>query len=404
MDIIKAEFVVTTPMFLGAGSTGKDKQPDCADGIRGASVKGALRAAYRALNWSRIRITTDDDNQALHQLHAEEASIFGSAVKDNKGGQAQFLLRVLDGEAVPEKELAGRSGELEYLLGMGLYDTKSKMMLRDHIPANTVFKLQLVLKSSLSKEQKQQLLDTLLFWGLTGGLGSRARKGFGSISITELEYAGEKLDLPTTANEYKATLKKLVGTDLATGSAPLTAFSNQTKMQISGSNNDALVLLKHHGTQMGVYRGFGFNGKTLGQKAEANFDNDRQWVYKLSKKKADINYLPKRAIFGLPHPAHYKNINFNVTVDADTGRRASPLFAHIHQLPNGLYVLLHTLYVSQFLPEQSKVLIDSEFGKGRNAVKAQEYSLANANTQVDWTVLNTFLQRFNPPTEDVICG
>ena len=113
MDIIKAEFVVTTPMFLGAGSTGKDKQPDCADGIRGASVKGALRAAYRALNWSRIRITTDDDNQALHQLHAEEASIFCSAVKDKKGGQAQFLLRVHDGHAITVTEIANKNGELE---------------------------------------------------------------------------------------------------------------------------------------------------------------------------------------------------------------------------------------------------------------------------------------------------
>ena len=404
MDIIKAEFVVTTPMFLGAASAGANKQPECADGIRGASVKGALRATYRALNWSRIRKSATDDTQALHQLHAEEAAIFGSAVKDKKGGQAQFLLRVQNMEAAQQKQQAITDSALHYLLGMGLYEAKNKSIARDHIPAETTFKLELALKPSLSKAQKQQLQETLLFWGLTGGLGSRARKGFGSVSITSLEWLGKKIDLPTTVQEYKAKLQSLVGKDLVDGLAPLTAFSNQTKMQLSGSNNDALVLLKHHGTQMGVYRGFGFNGKTLGQKAEANFDNDRQWVYKLSKENANVNYLPQRSVFGLPHPAYYKNIDFNVKIDAETGRRASPLFAHIHQFPNGLYILLHTLYVSQFLPEQTKVLIDSEFGKDRRAVKAQGYTLNNLDNRVDWSVLDTFLQRFNPTTEDVIYG
>ncbi len=394
MDIIKAEFVVTTPMFLGAASAGANKQPECADGIRGASVKGALRATYRALNWSRIRNSATDDTQALHQLHAEEAAIFGSAVKDKKGGQAQFLLRVHDGEATPQKELTNKNDALEYLLGMGLFHFRNGM-LRDHLPVETTFKLELALKPSLSKAQKQQLQETLLFWGLTGGLGSRARKGFGSVSITSLERLGKKIDLPTTVQEYKAKLQSLVGTDLVDGLAPLTAFSNQTRMQISGIDKDVFRLLKSHGRQMALYRGYGRNGRVLGEAAEQNFRGDHAWAYALNQRQADTNYLPARAVFGLPHSYFLSGASFNLSVEAATGRRASPLFAHLHRLPDGQHLLLHTLYTGQFLPDQVAVNVDS---------RAQKYTLNNLDNRVDWSVLDTFLQRFKPSTEDVIYG
>ena len=395
MDIIKAEFVVTTPMFLGAASAGANKQPECADGIRGASVKGALRATYRALNWSRIRNSATDDTQALHQLHAEEAAIFGSAVKDKKGGQAQFLLRVQNMEAAQQKQQAITDSALHYLLGMGLYEAKNKSIARDHIPAETTFKLELALKPSLSKAQKQQLQETLLFWGLTGGLGSRARKGFGSVSITSLERLGKKIDLPTTVQEYKAKLQSLVGTDLVDGLAPLTAFSNQTRMQISGIDKDVFRLLKSHGRQMALYRGYGRNGRVLGEAAEQNFRGDHNWAYALNQRQADTNYLPARAVFGLPHSYFLSGASFNLSVEAATGRRASPLFAHLHRLPDGQHLLLHTLYRGQFLPDQVAVNVDS---------RAQSYTLNNLDNRVDWSVLDTFLQRFNPTTEDVIYG
>lgn len=388
MDIIKADFVVTTPMFLGAGSAGAGKQPDCADTIRGSSIKGALRAAYRALNWSRVRLAAGNDEQALRQLHADEAVIFGSAAKDEKGGQASFLLRVKSSEIKPQREISGNSDALKYLLGMGLYHFRNGM-LRDHIPAETAFILELAIKPSLSLEQKQQLQDCLLFWGLTGGLGSRARKGFGSVSMTSLTVSGKETALPTTKQEYGALLQQLLGKERAPGIAPFTAVSQQTSMQISGEDRNALELLKRHGREMAMYRGYGRNGKTLGQPAEQNFRNDHDWAYALSKREADASYLPKRTVFGLPHPYYLSGANFNVAVDAamrgNSTRRASPLFAHVHRLPNGQHLLLHTLYRSQFLPDSLDVQVKT---------KAQSYTLSSVDKKIDWSVLDRFLDRF----------
>lgn len=394
MDILKAECVVVTPMFLGAASRTGGNAPDCADGIRGASVKGALRAVFRALNWSRIRQMAATDDQALHLLHTEEAAIFGSAAKDNRGGQARFLLRVHEASATPQKEIAGKNSALDYLLGMGLYHFRDGM-LRDHIPADTSFKLELALKPSLSKQQRQQLKDTLLFWGLMGGLGSRVRKGFGSVSLVSLHDSQGEIPLPSTVEEFKSCVRNLLGTDLVEGQAPFTAFTRATRMQISASGKNALDLLKRHADEMGMYRGYGRDHKTFKKPAEKNFQQDHDWAYDLSKGKADKNYLPKRAVFGLPHPYFLSGAGFKVEVEAATGRRASPLMAHIHRLPSGEHLLVHTVYRSQFLPESVEVQVNT---------KAQSYRLKQIDQKIDWDVLDTFLSRFKPTAGDVIHG
>src|SRR5690554_3841611 len=131
---IRAKFVVATPMFLGESPTG-DQQVECAETIRGASVKGALRAHFRSLNWGRIRNDSASNNEALKILHQEESAIFGSAVRDGKGGQAQFLMRIKSDELKLVKELSNKNSAVEYLLGMGLYSKEG--MLRSHIPADT---------------------------------------------------------------------------------------------------------------------------------------------------------------------------------------------------------------------------------------------------------------------------
>ena len=151
---------------------------------------------------------------------------------------------------------------------------------------------------------------------------------------------------------------------------------------------------------MALYRGYGRKNndglaKVLGETAEQNFTTDHDWAYALSERRADVNYLPRRAVFGLPHPYYLSGANFNLSVEAATGRRTSPLFAHAHRFPDGQHLLLHTLFRGQFLPNQVTIKVES---------RAQKYTLNNVDNRVDWTVLDTFLQRFNPSTEDVIYG
>jgi len=85
MKTIEATYRIVTPMFIGGANH------DPSDGIRPPSFKGALRFWWRALNWGKFyQKNNRDEAAALKALHQEEARLFGSAVKDGKGGQGVF--------------------------------------------------------------------------------------------------------------------------------------------------------------------------------------------------------------------------------------------------------------------------------------------------------------------------
>lgn len=382
MELITAKFQVVTPMFLGeSGSV-------CADSIRGSSVKGALRAAFRALSWARIRSKKSSDDDALKQLHREESDLFGAAAGQNTAlGQAKFLLRVKTFNSIrTSRKLTGETDEIKYLLGMGLYPSENRK-LRDHIAAGGEFELELALKSSLTAQQKQQLIDTIKLFGFLGNLGCRARKGFGSVSLIELKY-GDDIALPKTVDAFKDELIRLIGHDLPTSLPPLTAFSKHTHMQISATGSDAFQLLKKHGSELGRYRGFGREcygvHKTFGQTSEANFKGDHDWAYDVAKGNGKA-ILPQRAVFGLPHP-YRLSTRVNIEVDSSTGRRASPLFAHVHQLPGGQCLLVHSLLKAVFLPQSADVNVKT---KGQ-----KDIAIGKVDEQINWGVIETFLNRF----------
>src|SRR5690606_16916862 len=150
----------------------------------------------------------------------------------------------------------GRGAEIEYLLGMGLYHFRNGMA-RDHVSSGTEFSLELAIKPQVTSAQKEQLLDTLKLFGLLGNLCSRARKGFGSVSLLSLKDGDAELLLPANAEEYKAEIKRLLGHSLVADLPPFTAFSQHSRIQISAVEKDPLSLLKKHGSELGRYRGFG---------------------------------------------------------------------------------------------------------------------------------------------------
>lgn len=401
MKIIKAKFRIVTPMFLGEASipgSGQNNEIQCAESIRGASVKGALRAMYRSLNWGRIRNQSCNNDEALNTLHKAEADLFGASAKTEGdkvvGGQAKFLLRVKSDKLTTKKDLSGKTSEIEYLLGMGLFHFRAGM-LRDHIEAGSDFTIELGLKPVVTEQQQQQLADTLLLFGLLGNLGSRARKGFGSVSIVELSVNSKDITLPQNADEYKAVLENVIGKDVSPELPPFTAFSSNTQLQISDQSRNPMELLKKHGLEFGMYRGYGreVSGQreVFGRNAEANFVDDHDWAYQISQNNAGARRrLPRRAVFGLPHP-YFLGSGAKIAIDAATGRRASPLFAHIHQLPNGESLLVHTLYQADFLP--NGVGVDISVGK-------DESTIFDPSEQFDWGVIENFLERFE--NRDVI--
>src|SRR5690606_15618365 len=128
-----------------------------------------------------------------------------------KGHQARFQLRVESVEQATPVDLPnpGSNDALGYLLGQGLYHFKTGVQ-RQCIPSGATFTLTLKEKPGSDKpsaEQWQQLEEALWAFGLLGALGSRGRKGLGSIAMQEL--SGGALQAPASLAEYEQALHTL---------------------------------------------------------------------------------------------------------------------------------------------------------------------------------------------------
>jgi CRISPR-associated protein Cmr1 len=365
------KFQIVTPMFLG----GADQQ---AEGIRPASIKGALRFWWRALNWARCWQAGNQNNeQALRLLHADEARLFGVSASEAGGGQGVFLMSVTQ-EKTPKIEqpfTPMAPGQL-YLLGMGLATFKEGgKCLRNALNKGGTFTLKLAFHPKASAADTQQVKDAVRAFELLGALGSRARHGLGSVA-------------PTTAMsraDYVTAVKALLQPTLvATTEAPFTAFSSRSSVDMSATGADALKLLDAVGREQQLHRSYGQGGKVNGQLAERNFADDHDLILDATQGKAPRN-APARAVFGLPHNYFFSSTkgkaDVNYAPGGQEGRRASPLLLHIHPVSDGGYVAIHTLMPAQFLPTGGQIRIKT---------KSSFDVPANPN----WQVLHGYLDRF----------
>lgn len=366
----EATFRITTPMFIG----GSDQT---ATEVRPASVKGALRFWWRALNWARhAQAYPHDETAALRALHAEEARLFGMAAREGGGGQGVCLLSVDQGKikaAEPPLRVP------RYLLGMGLTKTER------HALVGGEFNVRLLFRPNCIEADKQSVLDALYLFGLLGSLGSRARHGMGSVSLSRWQADARKV--PATRADYLAALRSLlpqIGPQLAADLPPFTAFSGRSRIDLSAHGKDPLDLLADVGSEQQRYRSFGQNGKVLGSDAERNFVADHDLIFDATQGKP-VTKAPQRAVFGLPHNYFFSSTkgkaDVNYAPEGKDGRRASPLLLHIHALSETSYLAVHTLLPARFLPEAAQIRI-----------KAQRTNMVEA--KVDWQVLSNYLNRF----------
>jgi CRISPR-associated protein Cmr1 len=288
---IEAVYRIVTPMFIGDA----DQK---ASGITAASVKGALRFWWRALNWGRVREGCSNDEDALKALHEEEAELFGSSAYDNKQrrkagkigiGQSKVRLRIkqpVNLNPINDWPVAPPAGTASNYLGMGLWETRESVH-RPALKEGQSFTLEMVCCHLLDL-QKQSLLQALKMLGLAGGIGGRSRRAFGSIGIESLN----GIDYQCASQEKYVELLKttLSGVKLQTEYPPYTAFCLGSKLAITtfASNRDARA-------------------------CHAKLGN----LYKA--RRTAITPTENRKVFGLPMPSINK-------------RRASPLFFHIHPL------------------------------------------------------------------------
>ncbi len=381
--LLTAQFNITTPMFLGGAD---QKIPET---IRPPSIKGALRFWWRALNWARIRTLHSSDKAALQQLHKEEGELFGGAHihgRDDQGKevvqaqQSRVALRISRQEQ-QQAEFTLSPG-LQYLLGMGLYNFREGM-LREAIRGS--FTLDLHFAPTLSDDQRRQVEEAVLCFGLLGALGSRARHGWGSVSIERLK--GGKLTAPSTIAEYKEQLRDILAKCEALQSEPpYSAFCSQSRVDISLQGRDPIALLRRLGDEQQMYRSWGQKGKVAGKDAERNFRDDHDWAYRVARGEPPAT-APQRAIFGLPHNYFLSGHN-NAKIDTEvTGnrRRASPLLAHIHQFPDGSCLLVQALLKSLFLPPELEMEVKVKNPRATYSVTVDP----------QWQVIHDFMNRFD---------
>ncbi|AVI62970.1 RAMP superfamily CRISPR-associated protein [Halomonas sp. GFAJ-1] len=392
-QLLKAEMLITTPMFLGDGG-------QKATSIRPPSIKGALRFWWRALQWPRLYQRHSHVGTALADLHTREAALFGLAaghkVAQNhddqhehqdkeSGGQGRFRISVTQPEVKADPDFRP-SASMQYLLGQGLYKGKLN---RDPLQQDKRFTLELTAKPGgqpVTEALWQSLEEALLCWGLLGGLGARARKGLGSVSLQSLE--GGQYQAPQNRTDYETLLETLLAPLQGQDGKlpPFTAFSSVSRVDIALEGKSPDKVLETLGHEMQMYRSYGRNKEVNRQPAEQNFADDHDLVLHAINTDT-LKQAPRRTVFGLPHNYFFSSVKKGYELSAALGdRRASPLLLHVHQLPEGEVLGVASVMPAVFLPPDNARL---KAGSRRKS----EYRLTSDD--IDWSVLHGYLDRFS---------
>lgn len=364
MNKFSIDFEIVTPMFM-AGNNQKTAE------FRLPSFKGALRFWYRAVSFPRLK--------SVETMKTEEDEVFGST------NNASKVILNLEAYRDGKKGVQFRNkGGLTYL-GYGVVDFRGNTI-RRYISPSTTGRITLLCRG-LDKVQLNNLKNALTAFALFGNLGSRSRKGYGSINFRSITLdKGERVYVqPKTTDELINKIQnfcKINRLAQVNFQPPFSAFSAKSRIHILDSATDGIELLNSIGERMALYRSWGRNGRVVGKPAEKNFKADHDLVRNMEFGKKPTTH-PERAIFGLPHNYFFGSTKFKANVEPDSKdltRRASPLFIKIHKLAERSVVAVSLILNSQFLPQGTKIKVSS------NKVTAK------VPPRPKWDVLTDFIE------------
>ncbi len=323
MKRIEAKFQVVTPCFLSGADHEKEAE------LRLPSIKGVLRFWWRALNYAQITPTEQKKNNGIiASLREKEGKLFGTSDSGKDQGQSSLIMRLNAGSQKPSeikapevlcyensKEVVGIGARY---LGFGVMEafeskkkgTKAGELTRPCLKAPFEFTLQIGAKE---QQHLDEILPALELLGLLGGLGSKSRKGYGSLNLIELKGDGVTWQKPASGNDYANRLRELLKPAIDYDPEPeISAFSSKSHICLTQfKGNKGMEVINSYGQEMQDYR--------RGKKG--------------------------KEVFGLPQgkvsPKKYD-------------RRASPLFFHVHKI-GGEFVGVALLLRSQFLPKGEKI-------------------------------------------------
>lgn len=375
MNTLQATYRVVTPLFISGADQNK------AD-LRPPSFKGVLRFWYRA--------TALPVMKSWIKVQQKEREIFGSTE-----GQARFMLNIQPVDNISIINAGQKwQGYGSAYLGYGLVRAGKLVTERPYVKQGTRFTVTIALRPKDSA-QEQELVDhlkrALIALGLFGGMGSRSRRGFGSLSLESLLYNDREIwAAPVDVNDLKTKLQNFFA-DLGNSSDYLpefSAFSARSRVSIVKTAEDALSLLDEVGREMIRYRSYGRQGRTGAhilpwgdEESKQYFSDDHHLVWNVANNTNSTNH-PRRVAFGLPHNYRFSN---GVIVGLNSEkyeRRASPLFIHLHELSEQ-YAAIITMLPARFLPENDRISLSKRGNRPTNVAQ-----------DVDFNVLDGFINRF----------
>ena len=376
---LEATYRVVTPLFAG----GADQQ-NTVD-LRAPAFKGVLRFWYRAVTLPFCRGN-------WQQVKEQEKELFGST-----DGQASFMLKL----ETPTTQSAPVPGGTKWnplgsaYLGYGVIgwnrENRQVETSRPYLKEGLCFTATLVIPGKKAEgADVDGLKRALKALGLCGGLGSRSRKGFGSLALESLiENGNEIWTAPGNAEELQAKIQDLLrDTSLDPEEPEYSAFSGRSRVAVWPSNTGALKLLDEVGREMVRYRSYGQSRGNrrvvLGNEvAEQNFADDHDLIWDIVQGDTQNRAHPRRVAFGLPHNYFFFSAKQKVDVNArESQRRASPLFIHVHQLTGGCAAVF-TLLPAWFLPPGDKVEISVSRG-----------SRVPVDPNINYQVIHDFIDHF----------
>lgn len=345
--VISATYRVVTPMFL----SGADQ--DAAE-LRIPSIKGALRFWWRALA----------NERNLAELRRKEDELFGST----RTGTSKIRMRlrccatpieVKKGKVLTDEK--GRTvGDGARYLGYGVMEafasrkkgTEAGQLTRPCLSAPFEFSLELCARG-LDTQQQGSLHQALKALGTLGGLGSKSRKGYGSLKLQEIRHNDAVVWAdPGSVDALVATIRSFyAGAPRHNFAVPsYTAFSDSSRHVVMIADKESpLRLLDHIGREMIRFRSWGHNGKVLGEDSERNFKGDHD-LMKMPIGKRETH--PQRIAFGLPHnygKEKSDQVPLSSTMEQTVDRRASPLVLHMHEVGTQAVAVL-SFFPAEFLP------------------------------------------------------
>jgi CRISPR-associated protein Cmr1 len=351
---------VVTPLFLGnAGLKEADDETitDIPSELRPPSLKGVLRFWHRVIGPDNLRT---------------EAEYFGSTQ-----GQSSFLLQVLDLPKSFQKDEEWQSplGYLGYGPIMRVKvkrQTKKVLLSRQFIQPGTQLNLRLVFHPDASSDTRNAVLRSFRLLSLFGGLGSRNRRGFGSVVLANEKPLNETRELIT---QIRSAISSC---DIQTG-INYTGFNRGVRVVVGIVEKSWERTLKIIGEAMQKYR--------------ADFKSDTELI-KGYLKTGQISSAPDRTTFGLPHNYFFKETMRSVMVSPLSDhytRRASPLFIHIHELAGNRFAAVITFMPSRLLPEGEYLQVKETTSKTQLRFNTNIQKPCQIAAVNDWKHLSGFI-------------